>query len=73
MTEKDLHLLYQQDTGKKAPTEPQVLDGLYGFESLEYILWLQQNLIMMTDCVDQLTTAVKKVTILMNRTNPLIG
>lgn len=71
MTPKDLQLLYKQDTGDDFP-HPDTYD-LDHPDVVKYIAWLEENLILMTGCVDDLTTAIKKCTIAMNRTNPLIG
>ena len=68
MTINDLPVLYKQEKGTEAP---QTLHNLP--EVQVYIDWLEENLALMTNCVDELTVAMKKVTELMNRTNPLIG
>lgn len=66
MTTKDLSILYKQEKGIDIPESdlPDVQD---------YIDWLEENLVSMTNCVDDLTVAIKKFTTAINRNNPQIN
>ena len=67
MTQKDLWLLYRQEKGIDTPevhNAPEVQD---------YIEWLEEHLVSMTNCVDGLTACLKKATAVMNRHNPQIN
>ena len=70
MTTPDLHLFYKREKGVDAP---QVGHPHYLPEVIDYINWLEENLIGMTTCVDDLTACIQKATEVMNRNNPLNG
>lgn len=68
MTTKDLYLLYKQEKGIDVPQPVHNLPDVR-----DYIDWLEDNLVMMTSCVDDLTVSLKKATAVINKYNPQIN
>ena len=68
MTTKDLTIMYRQEKGIDPPQPVHNLP-----EVMAYIDWLEDNLVLMTDCVDDLTACLKKATAIINTLNPQIN
>ena len=68
MTTKDLVILYRQEKGIDPPQPVHNLP-----EVMAYIDWLEENLVLMSNCVDDLTAAIEKTITVVDKHNPQIN